>query len=479
MRDHVEDYLDLLAATSTQLANYVQQSRDGSGLVLQQEHYRQLANTLDLTKYIREGGLGQRADYDEWFKTYLDNSQHMHHPHYMGHQVAVPHLSQGVADLIAGTINNPMALYEMGPSAAVIEHVVINWMLSKIGWHDGEDLASPAVAADGVLTHGGSMANLTALLAARAAISPDAWQSGNPGDLVIIGSEVAHYSISRALGIMGMGSSALATVLTDNREVLLADDLPRVWREANDAGKVVMAVVANACATSTGLYDPITEIGHFCQEHGLWFHIDGAHGASALASPVTKRYMQDSHLADSMIWDTHKMLRTSTLAAAVLFKDRTNMAKAFDQKGSYLFHEKEQQGVDTMAYTVECTKASLGTKLFWSLAAEGEDAVGDFVASRYDLARQFAELLETCEDFTTPYQPHANILCFRFDPAHTNEEQLALRNRIVSRGSYYITSTEVQGIRYLRTVLINPYTTMEHLSGLVQEVRQVWQTLQS
>lgn len=476
MNDNVEDYKKTVDATAAKLAAYVTSSRAGSAKVVQQAPFTQIADELQLQHYIEQGGLGE-GNYSAWLDAYLDHSQHMHHPHYLGHQVAVPHLAEGVADLISGTINNPMAIYEMGPSAAVIERVVINWMLSKIGWHDGVDLANTPPLAGGILTHGGSMANLTAMLAARSAVAPEAWQNGNPPNLCVIGSEVAHYSIARAISIMGLGSDAMIPVATDDNEVLLPDDLERAYRLAQDKGQVVMAVIANACATSTGLYDPIAEMGDFCRSHGLWFHIDGAHGASALISDDTKHYMAGSDLANSMIWDTHKMLRTSTLAAAVLFKDRNHMASAFDQKGSYLFHEKEQPGIDTMAYTIECTKAGLGTKLFWSLAAEGEQSLAHFVASRYSLAGHYATEMSALDDFEVPYHPEANILCFRYRPADSNHLQLALRNRIVTRGNFYITSTEVNDVRYLRLVLINPYTDESHLPALIQEVRAAYISL--
>lgn len=477
MDNTITDYRRIATSVVESLAEYIESSRSGIGKVVQQMPYQSLSDTLSLQELIEEGGIGG-SDLENWMSIYLDQSQHMHHPHYMGHQVAVPHLSSGIADLIHGTINNPMAIYEMGPSAAVIEHVIINWLLSKIGWHQGKPLSQPADKAGGILTHGGSMANLTAMLAARARVAPQAWYEGNPTDLCILGSEVAHYSIMRAISIMGLGGKALMPVRTDSREVLDPDDLHRAYTSAMHHDKRIMAVVANACATSTGLYDPLEEIGLFCKENDLWYHVDGAHGASALVSSTEQSLMAGSQMADSMIWDTHKMLRTSTLCAAVLFRDRGDMARAFDQKGSYLFHEKEQVGIDTMAYTVECTKAGLGTKLFWVLAAEGEVSLGDFVASRYQLGRAFSGLIRESSDFETFYEPEANIVCFSYLPAATsNERQLALRNKIVQRGNYYITSTEVNGVRYLRVVLINPDTTLSHLEGLLDEVRHAYAEL--
>ena len=401
----------------------------------------------------------------------------MHHPRYIGHQVSSNHFASGIADFIQGVINNPMAIYEMGPASSVIEQTIINWMLEKAGWFKGEsiiDFRDIQPNGGGILTHGGSLANLTAMLAARAAIAPKAWETGTPNDLVVIGSEVAHYSVGRAISIIGLGKQALIPVKTDGNEVLDPDDLHRALRLAENQGKRVMAVIANACATSTGLYDPIDEIGAFCQEHRLWYHIDGAHGASALLHDDTKRYLKGIEKADSMIWDTHKMLRTTTLCAAVLFKDARSLHRTFQQKGSYLFHEKEQLGFDLMPYAVECTKAAIGTKLFWVLAADGEQGVADYIKHQYYITRKMYDFINEEADFKCPYVPEANILCFRYSAGKSsNEYQLAIRNEIVKKGKFYITSTEVSGVRYLRLTVINELTSLVDITALLEEIREI------
>ncbi len=102
----------------------------------------------------------------------------------------------------------PSSLYEMGPAGGTCEGFMINWMLKKMGWlagRDDYDFHFTPGKSSGLLTHGGSMANLTALAAARAAIAPDSWTEGNPSDLVVIGAASAHYSIARALSILGLG----------------------------------------------------------------------------------------------------------------------------------------------------------------------------------------------------------------------------------------------------------------------------------
>ena len=459
-----------------QLTQFLAKSQEGKGKILQQLPASELAEQLDLERWIQKGGLNADT-VNEFLNPYLANAHQLHHPHYLGHQVALPHIAVGISDFVHGIVNNPMAIYEMGPAAAVIERVMVHWMLSKVGWFKGKSLCDFGFYANnggGVLTHGGSAANLTAMLAARANIAPKAWEEGSPNDLVVLGSTVAHYSIARAISIIGLGKNALVALPVNKVEVLQPDHLPSIYQKIKNEGKRVMAVIANACATPTGLYDPLDEIGHFCEENNLWFHVDSAHGASALLSSKEKHLMKGISRADSMIWDMHKMLRTSTLSAAVLFKNFHNLEGTFQQKGSYLFHEKDHPGFDSLPYALECTKEEIGTKLFWVLAAEGEQGMSDFVEHQYHITRQFYHKINAHPDFYCPYLPQANILCFQYQKYGTsNDLQLALRNEIVKRGNFYITSTEIGGIRHLRLSVMNPLTTLKHIESLMEEIGKV------
>ena len=473
-----EEYLDTISKVAPQLVKYIKQSLDKDAPTLSQPPVQELIEQLRVDDLIAHGGLLDSKT-EDWLSTYLKHTQHMHHPHYLGHQVAVPDIASGIADLIHGTINNPMAIYEMGPSGAALELAMIHWLLRKVGWFNRPSLAQiDPDGGSGVFTHGGSLANLTAMLAARSFVDPKAWENGSTNDLVILGTSIAHYSLQRAISIMGMGQKSLLAVAHDHKEVLLPEDLQRAYHKAIDQGKKIMAVTVNACATSTGLYDPIDEVADFCQSKSLWLHVDAAHGGAALLTPKYSHLTKGIHKAHSVTWDMHKMLRTSTLCAAVLFRKPTFLHEAFKQKGSYLFHDKEQPGVDFMPFTVECTKAPIASKLFWVLASKGEQHISQFVESRYLLAEQFYQFLLTQPDFETFYQPQSNILCFAYKPlAYSNEKQLALRNAIVSHKEYYITSTEVQGRRYLRVVFLNPATQLRHMEQFANHIRMVAKSL--
>jgi L-2,4-diaminobutyrate decarboxylase len=457
------------------LDDYIINSKKSGSKVLQQKPPREIAEALGAEKILKHG-FASESDLLSFISTYLTHTNHLKNPKYLGHQVAVTQNLSGIPEWINGVINNPSSLYEMGPAGATLEGVMINYMLQKLGWFAGSDLYDLRSFPDGgsgFLTHGGSIANLTALAAARAAIAPNAWEEGNPKDLVVIGPANSHYSIGRAISILGLGKNSFVPVPVFENEKMDTAALETVYQQVRRDGKRVMAVIANACATSTGLFDNLNAIGNFCQKHNLWYHVDGAHGASALLSSTYKEVLDGIQTADSLIWDAHKMMRVPALCTAVLFKKARHQKQAFQQKGSYVFHENEVVGIDSMPYTVECTKSALGTKLFWTFALYGEQGIVDYIDTTFGMARSFYELLQTHEDFYCPFVPESNILCFQYTkmPDYL-KNQLALRYAIIDQGKFYLTSCEIQGVRYLRVVFMNPETTLEDCKALLQEIEK-------
>jgi L-2,4-diaminobutyrate decarboxylase len=386
------------------IEHYIYESKNGNTQVLKQQSPEKIAEKLEVETHFKKGFNSVKSIKD-FISKYLENTNHLRNPRYMGHQVAVPQDLSGIPDWIHGTVNNPSSLYEMGPAGATLEAFMINWMLSKLGWFKGnhlQDFTLHKNSGSGILTHGGSIANLTALSAARAAIAPEAWTKGSPKDLVVMGPSTAHYSIARAISIMGMGKNAFIPVPVDENEVLITSALESVYQEQLKKGKRVMAVVANACATSTGLFDNLDEVANFCEKHSLWYHVDGAHGAVALLSEKDKERVRGIERADSLIWDAHKMMRVSALCTAVLYKNYTSQVNTFQQKGSYVFHEGDVIGMDSMPFTVECTKSALGFKLYWSFALEGEKAISDFISNSFQQAKELYNYLSECSDFYCP-----------------------------------------------------------------------------
>lgn len=454
------------------LEAFAAQSRAGTMPVIRQPPLAELATRLELDRLIAEGGLhGDRLA--QFLAHYLGATTRLRHPGYMAHQVAVPADASAIAALVDSFTNNAMAIYEMGPAAATVEFTVLNWMLAKIGWTPAPQPheASAGPYAGGVLTHGGSLANLTALLAARARVASKAWEEGSPAGLVIVCSDVSHYSVARTAGIMGLGQKAIRHAPTDRYGRLDPALLVGFLDHLRTRGERVIAVVANACSTALGLYDPLRDIATICRAEGVWLHVDGAHGASALVSPRLRTLLDGIELADSVIWDAHKMLGSATLCAAVLTRDHRDLDHAFREDASYLFHRKDEPGFDFIHRTVECTKAAIGLKAFCALASDGEAAIAATIERQTDLAVEAAHWLRGETGIEVAVEPQTNIVCFRFDGG--DDTQLELRRRLTEAGDFYISTTEALGRRWLRLALMNPATTLDHVKALITRLRAI------
>jgi len=198
--------------------------------------------------------------------------------------------------------------------------------------------------------------------------------------------------------------------------------------------------------------------------------VDGAHGASALLSEKHRHLLRGVEKADSMVWDAHKLMRTPTLCAAVLVRDARTLDGAFEQEASYLFHAKEQPGVDFIHRTVECTKAGLGLRFFAVLAAMGEKGLAAYVDRQAELAREAHAWISALPDFTCPAEPQSNILCFRVEG--DDGTQIAVRDALIADGTFHLSTAVVGGRRHLRAAFMNPVTTMEDVRRMIARVRQ-------
>jgi L-2,4-diaminobutyrate decarboxylase len=449
-RENADKFRDLLAQE-------LESTAARSGKVLVQKSIDEILRELDFDRLVAEG----KGDLAAIARVFLDNVNHLRHPRYLGHQVAVPMIPSIFADLLAGATNNGMAVYEMGPAGSAVEKGIVRWMLRKLDWADG----------DGILTHGGSLGNLTALLAARARIVPESWNDGMPGDYVILASDIAHYSVERAAAILGLGRRNVVKVPVDGALRMHVEALKRIFKEQVDAGREVLAVVANAGATANGAIDPLREIGKFCWDEGLWLHVDGAHSAAALVSPRLRPAVDGIELADSLVWDTHKLLGTSALACATLFRDRTSLEGTFEQHAPYLYGEGEKPGEDLSQKTFECTKAPLGLKLFFNLAVIGEAGLAAHVERLFDQTRRFHSLLSSRKGFECHGPPQSNILLFRYGTDSATQD--LLRRVLVLEGEFYITRTVVRREVWLRLVIQNPRTEESDIVALAERIEQV------
>lgn len=410
------------------------------------------------------------GDLLDQLETLVASSNHLHHPRYIGHQVAtvLPH-----AALIEATnalLNNGMAVYEMGQMQTAMERRVVEYL--------GELLGFPADA-DGILTHGGSAGNLTALLAARQAkAGHDVWTDGQSEPFAVLVSEQAHYCIARAVQIMGWGAGGAIPIATDDKFRITKKALRAGYDLAEQQGRRVLAVVASSCTTATGSFDPLEEVAEFCKENELWLHVDGAHGASLAFSEKHGGRLAGIEHADSVVWDLHKLALMPALVTAVLFREGRRSYESFAQEASYLF-ESPDPGIewsDVGRRTLECTKRGLGVTAFTMLQTYGTRMFGDHVDLLIERTQQFAAMLDDADDFEIATEPEVNILCFRHKPATCDDVDALnrrLRDQLLRSGEFYIVQTQLRGATWLRITIMNPTTSLcdlEHLLGRLREL---------
>jgi L-2,4-diaminobutyrate decarboxylase len=294
-------------------------------------------------------------------------------------------------------------------------------------------------------------------------------------------SEESHYSVARALKIMGLGNQGLIKLPVNERLQIRPELLQPMLQIARTNGQQVIAIVANACSTSTGTYDPLPEIAEFAQKNSLYFHIDAAHGGAASFSPKYRHLAQGLEKADSLVIDFHKMMLCPALATAVLFRDGTVLNRIFAQKASYLLPEQQQiPWQDIARNTIECTKKMMGLKIMMLLKTIGEGVFSEYITRTYDLARDFAAMLKSETDFKLAVEPQANIVCFRHQPGQVptgqwGEYNSQLRRQLVVHGRFYIVQTTIAGENYLRVTLMNPFTNLNDLQELLAEIRRFGQ----
>jgi L-2,4-diaminobutyrate decarboxylase len=447
------------------LANHLQQAESGENPVL---NYDQPDDQLafwqhDFTQPSNPDPLPLFADI-------LSRSIHLHNPRFMGHQVAVPLPLAALTGLLTGMLNQGQAVYEMGMTANALEQIVTQWLAQKL--NSGPE-------AGGILTSGGTLANLTALLTARARYAPgDVWENGHGNTrLAIMVSEEAHYCVDRAARIMGLGTEGIIKIPTNERFQMRTDLLTRYLADATTRGLTVFAVIGSCCSTSTGSYDDLEAIADFCQQHKLWFHADGAHGGAVVLSERLKPLVRGIERADSVVVDFHKMMLIPALATALIYRHDADAFKTFQQRAQYLWADATATDwFNSGKRTFECTKLMMSAKVYTVLRTYSEDLFRQHIETLHDLAQQFAKMLRQRADFELAVTPESNIVCFRYVAGgllledDLNRLNSQIRQRLLADGRLYIVQTTLRGQVYLRVSLMNPLTTTEHLHELLAAI---------
>lgn len=454
---------------------YLALTRSGDGPVSTSLPPRDIADRFDEPMPQAGRPLAQVVDRVE--RDVMSDLNRLMHPMYMGHQVAPPLGAAIWTEAVIAAMNQSTAVFEMSPSGTVLETRVIRWMCELAGFGAGSG---------GTFTSGGTEATFTALLAARARAMPGAWTDGmvSAGLPVVLCGEHAHYAVTRAVAQLGLG--ARRAIKIPSRDFLLDPEALAAKLDELEAQSIpVMAVVATAGSTATGSFDDLDAIGAICESRsgGIWLHVDGAHGASALFSGAHRYRLRGLGRARSLAWDPHKMMLMPLPAGMLLVRDERDLDSAFEQQAPYLFHGAGIDRVwDQGTRSFMCSRRVDALKVWVALQRYGASGIAELYDHLCAVTLELHRLISERSDFEALHEPESNILCFRYlgdgrlgdsDLDRLNQE---LREAYNLSGKGWITTTALSGKRVLRVTIMNPRTRVAHVASMLETLAAIAQS---
>lgn len=392
---------------------------------------------------------------------------HVQHPRFFGFVPGPSNAISVLADTLAAGLNVFAGTWYAGPGALAIERTTIDWL---------RQLCGLPTSAGGLLVSGGSMANLTALAAARVDRFGDHDMRRAARARIYTGDQT-HTAVTRAARVLGFGPDQVVTLETDAGLRLDPAALTHAIRDDRAAGHQPFAIVANAGTTSTGAVDPLRAIAGVAHDEELWFHIDGAYGAPARMTARGRRLLDGIEEADSIALDPHKWLFQPFEIGCVLLRDARALERAFAVQPAYL-RDVSRAVVNPADQGVQLTRSFRALKLWMTFQVFGSDAIRAAIDRGLDLAEQAETILRSagCWEIVTPAS--MAIVSFRYRRADLGSQavdqlQTELLERLLHDGTAVISSTVLQGRSVLRLCTINPRTTRADLQQTIDRLGEL------
>jgi aromatic-L-amino-acid decarboxylase len=375
-----------------------------------------------------------------------------------------------LADMLASAMNSNV---HGGDHAAIyVEQQVLSWLKQALGY--------PAEAS-GLLVTGGSVANFVGLAVARNAKAGwDVKRAGlaNARPLVMYCSAETHNSVQKAVEALGMGSDALRYIETDTDFRIKMDDLRGAVASDRKAGRVPICVVGNAGTVNTGAIDDLNALADFCGAENLWFHVDGAFGATAAISPALRPLLHGMERADSLAFDLHKWMYMPYDVGCVLVRSTERHRETFSGQAAYLDHRGRGLAGGPMwfkEYGLELSRSSRALKVWFSLKEHGLRKFQALVEQNVAQTKYLAEMIEADRQLELLAPVPLNVVCFRFRGGIDDESTLTALNkgillRLQESGAASPSSTILGGRFAIRVANVNHRSRREDFEYLVREV---------
>lgn len=427
---------------------------------------------------LPEAGAPAAALLDRATDTLLAGCRINGHPRSWGYIIGSPAPLGMLADLLASAINPNVAAWSSAPAATEIEAQTVRWIAEFLGY---------PTDCGGLLVSGGNMANFIGVLAARRArLDWDVRREGLAAGAArpcLYASRETHTWVEKAADLFGLGTEAIRYVATDPDLRMVPAALETAIAADRAAGARPFLVIGTAGTVSTGAVDPLPKLAEIAHRHGLWFHVDGAYGAPAVATPEAPADLKGLRAADSLAMDAHKWLYAPLEAGCALVRDRALLRDTFSYRPPYYHHAVDDgEVIHYYEYGPQNSRCFRALKVWLALAHVGR--AGYVAAISRDIARarhMHAHL--AAADEIEAVSCNLSITTFRYvprdlDPAepaaatYLNDLNGALLTAIQAGGDAFISNAVVDGRFLLRACITNFRTREEDVAALAGIVRR-------
>ena len=402
---------------------------------------------------VNESGLGGRKALDIFAEVLAPACLSTDHPGYLSFIPTAPTEAATLFDLVVSASSIYGGSWMEGSGAVYAENEVLSFLAREAGLPP---------SSGGVFVQGGTLGNLSALVAARHTAQERIAAAGktSPARWKFICSSEAHSSLKSAARVMDV-DIVRAEVTEDGRLTAAAvEDALKV------AGEGVFAIVATAGTTNFGIVDRIREVGEIANRENIWFHVDGAYGLAGILSPKTRHLFDGTELADSFIVDPHKWLFAPFDACALVYRDPSLAKAAHTQHGEYLDTLTDSGDWNPSDYAFNLTRRVRGLPLWFSLATHGVAAYRQAVTENIDLAHRIADEIRSRPQLRLVREPELSVVVFEHEGWGIDEYN-AWSDYLLQTGKGLVVPSSHRGKPNTRFAIVNPQTTFELLVELL------------
>ncbi len=381
------------------------------------------------------------------------------HPRYFGLFNPSVTFASVIADTLVAMYNPQLANWRTSPAANEMERHTLGWLAAKFG------LPKDALA---TFTSGGTEANLSAVIVALTRAFPDYGEHGlrhlNASPSIYL-TEETHHSFSKIAHMTGLGRRALRTIPTDSCLKMDLNELKKRVAEDRNNGFLPFLVVGTGGTTAAGVIDPLPELGKFCREEGLWFHVDAAWGGSAILSPKLRRYLSGISSADSITCDAHKWLSVSMGCGMFFCRHPDTVAEAFRADVSYMPGKRVGPVFDPYTTSAQWSRRFIGLKLFLALAQHGESGYVEKIEHQTRMGDVMRGALRA-SGWSIVNSTPLPLVCFTREGVVPATFLAALHKRQIA----WMSEAQLRGIPVVRACITSFRTTEADIHWVVDEM---------